>query len=75
MGTSGTLALAGNIIKSIKPIFNKPNSRKQKYYIEDNFLKFWFRYVYKNKSAIEIGNFEYVKNIIKDDFSNFSSKI
>ena len=64
-----------NIIKSIKPIFNKPNSRKQKYFIEDNFLKFWFRYIYKNKSAIEIGNYEYVKTIIKDDFANFSGKM
>ena len=64
-----------NIIKSVKPIFAKPNSRKQKYYIEDNFLKFWFRYVYKYKSAVEIANFDYLKNIVKADFSTYSSKI
>jgi hypothetical protein len=64
-----------NIIKSVKPIFAKPNSRKQKYYIEDNFLKFWFRYVYKYKSAVEISNFEYLKNIVRNDFSVFSGKI
>ena len=64
-----------NIIKSVKPIFAKPNSRKQKYYIEDNFLKFWFRYVYKYKSAVEIGNFDYLKNIAKNDFSTYSGKI
>jgi len=61
-----------SIIKSIKPIFAKPGSRTQKYYIEDNFLNFWFRYVYKNRTALEIGNYEYVKNIVKADFSTFS---
>ncbi len=61
-----------SLIKSIKPILAKPGSRTQKYYIEDNFLNFWFRYVYKNKTALELGNYEYVKNIIKSDFSTFS---
>ena len=61
-----------SIIKSIKPIFAKPGSRTQKYYIEDNFLNFWFRYVYKNRTALEIGNYDYVKKIVKDEFSTFS---
>lgn len=37
-------------------------------------MAFWFRFIYKNRSAIEIQNFEYVKNIIKRDFSVFSGK-
>lgn len=45
------------IIKSIRPILSKPGSRNQKYFIEDNFLSFWFRFIYKHRSAIEIGNF------------------
>jgi uncharacterized protein len=59
------------LIKSLKPIFAKAGSRKQKYYIEDNFLNFWFRYIYKNKTALEIGNYNYVKDIVKTDFSVF----
>jgi len=46
------------IIKKIKPVFSKPNSRVQKYAIEDNFLSFWFRFIYKYNSAVEIGNYE-----------------
>lgn len=61
-----------SIIKSIKPIFAKPGSRTQKYFIEDNFLNFWFRYIFKNRTALEIGNYAYVKNIVKADFSTFS---
>lgn len=62
------------IIKTIKPIFSKPNSRTQKYAMEDNFLNFWFRFIYKYQSAIEIENYDYVKSIIKDDFSTFSGR-
>lgn len=61
-----------NLIKSIKPIFAKVNSRNQKYFINDNFLNFWFRFVYKNLSAIEMNNFEYVKIIVDRDFATYS---
>ena len=49
------------LIKTIRPIFAKPNGRIQKYIIEDNFLSFWFRFIYKYQSAIEIENYDYVE--------------
>jgi AAA+ ATPase superfamily predicted ATPase len=63
-----------NIIKKIKPIFAKEGSRSQKYEIADNFLNFWFRFVYKYRSAIEIENYEYVKQIVERDFNLFSGR-
>ena len=42
------------IIKKVKPIFAKEGSRTLKYEIIDNFFHFWFRFIYKNRSAIEI---------------------
>jgi AAA+ ATPase superfamily predicted ATPase len=62
------------IISKHKPILNKPNSKQIKYFIKDNFLNFWFRYFYKNQSAIEIGNYAYVKKEIEQDFSTYSGK-
>lgn len=64
-----------NLIKRIKPIFAKPNTKTQKYEITDNFLKFWFRFIYKYQSAIEIENFDYVKDIIKSDFDTYSGNM
>jgi len=64
-----------SIIKKIKPIFAKEGSRSVKYEIIDNFFNFWFRFIYKNKSAIEIENYEYIKEIIKRDFSTYSGKM
>jgi AAA+ ATPase superfamily predicted ATPase len=63
-----------SIIKKVKPIFAKEGSRNIKYEIIDNFFNFWFRFIYKYKSAIEIENYEYVKSIVKRDFSTFAGK-
>jgi AAA+ ATPase superfamily predicted ATPase len=63
-----------NIIKSIKPINAKPNSKVQKYEIVDNFLSFWFRFVYKYQSLIEAENFTGLKEIIRRDIVAFKGK-
>lgn len=63
------------LIKKIKPIFSRPNGRQIKYAIEDNFLNFWFRFIYKYRSTIEIENHELVKNVVKRDYSTFVGKI
>jgi len=63
------------IIVKVKPIFSKPNSRTVKYFITDNFLCFWFRFVYKYRSAVEMGNLDYVKEVVQRDYKNFSGRI
>jgi AAA+ ATPase superfamily predicted ATPase len=60
------------IIKKVRPAFSKNNSRTIKYKIEDNFFNFWFRFIYKYRSAIEIENYDYVKDIVRRDYSTFS---
>jgi AAA+ ATPase superfamily predicted ATPase len=63
-----------SIIQKYRPIFAKENSRNQKYFINDNFLNFWFRYFYRHSTALAIGNFKYVKERIKEDFITYSGK-
>ncbi len=63
-----------NIIKSVRPIFARKNSRNQKYFINDNFLNFWFRFIYRHSSAVEIGNFMYLRNIVERDFDTYSGR-
>lgn len=78
MQTGGFLDRLENeygLIRKVRPILAKPNSRSVKYIIEDNFLKFWFRFIYKYRSAVEIGNLEYIKEIIKRDYTTYSGKI
>ncbi len=62
------------IIEKVKPILAKPSGRLQKYAIRDHFLSFWFRFIYKYYSALEIKNFDYLKQIVKRDFDTYSGK-
>ncbi|ADK79861.1 ATP-binding protein [Sediminispirochaeta smaragdinae] len=64
-----------NIVGKIKPIGAKPTGRIQKYCISDNFLKFWFRYVYKYRTAIENNNYEYIRNKLKETLKSYSGPI
>ena len=48
---------------------------KIKYKIEDNFLSFWFRFIYKYRSAVEIENYQLVKEIILRDYPTFVGPI
>jgi AAA+ ATPase superfamily predicted ATPase len=68
------LELEYSIIKKVKPIFAKDGSRTVKYEIIDNFFNFWFRFIYKYRSAIELENYEYVKKIVKRDYETYSGK-
>ncbi len=42
-----------------------------RYYLNDNFLSFWFRYVYRNLSTLEIANTSYLSQIIQKDWNNY----
>ena len=53
-----------DLINKNKPVGAKPTGKVQKYYIKDNFLKFWFRFVQNNRSALENNNYEYLKKYL-----------
>lgn len=63
-----------NIIKSIKPITGKEGSKIQKYEIEDNFLFFWFRFIYKYQTLVEAENFKALRYIIERDIDTLRGK-
>ena len=43
-----------------------------RYAISDPFLKFWFRFIHANKSAVEIENYEYIRKFVNRDFETYS---
>jgi hypothetical protein len=64
-----------SIIRKVRPFFAKPTGRTMKYEIVDNFLSFWFRFVFTNSSAVEIGNFDFLKAQVRQDYPTFSGKM
>jgi len=63
------------LITKLRPILSKPAVRNVKYRINDNFLNFWFRFIFRYRSAVELGNFDYVKTIIHRDYQTYSGLI
>lgn len=47
---------------------NPEKSKKGLYKIKDNFLAFWFKFVYPNKNFIEMDRIDFVMNKIKNNF-------
>lgn len=47
---------------------NPEKSRKGLYFISDNFVRFWFRYVYPYKGELELDNTQIVLDEIRKDF-------
>lgn len=64
-----TLIELGFVEKQV-PITEKnvERSRKGLYFISDNFLRFWFRYVYPYKGELELDNTQIVLDEIEKDF-------
>ena len=64
-----------SVIKKERPIFAKPDSRTVQYSLNDNFLRFWFRYVEKNRSMIEIQNFEGLLRLATKDYETYTGLV
>jgi len=56
-------------IEKINPIVEQKNTLNR-YKIKDNFLFFWFRYIYKKSNLIEIWKYDELINFILNDISN-----
>ncbi len=62
------------LIKKTRPIFAKKGSQTVRYEVSDNFLRFWFRYIERNITLIELGNYKGLAQIISDDYTTYSGK-
>ena len=58
------------IVSKIVPITEKDPARSRKglYIITDNFIKFWFKYVYPYKGELELNNMQIVLEILDKNF-------
>jgi len=62
------------LITKYKPLFATTNSNIR-YRLDDNFLIFWFRFVFKYNYMLEIDAFEALRQIIRRDYETFSGKM
>ena len=62
------------LISKMQPIYEKSSNKNVHYAINDQFLKFWFRFIYKYTHIIEAGGNDRLRTIVERDFSTFSGK-
>ncbi len=60
------------LIRKAKPIFSRSSTKLLRYVLEDNFLIFWFRFIFKNHSMVQIAAFTQLRNITLRDYNTFS---
>lgn len=61
-----------NIVSRHRAYMQPEGTKNVKYFIRDNFLTFWFRFIHKYRSAIEINNLDYVRDKVMADYNTFS---
>ena len=60
------------IVRKKRPVGAKEGSQTVRYEIQDNFFRFWFRYIHRYSSLIEIQNLPALEQIMTDDYQTFS---
>ena len=61
-----------SLIVKNKPMFSKPESRNTYWTIGDNFLRFWFRFIYPNQALIEMGKLDLLKLYVLNNYDQYS---
>jgi AAA+ ATPase superfamily predicted ATPase len=64
-----------SLISRSKPFFSKPESRNIHWKIGDNYLRFYFRFIYANQSLIETEKNDLLLEFILADYETYSGYI
>ena len=46
-----------------------------RYYVRDNFFKFWYKFIFPNQTPINLGNTKFVSDIIKQDLNVYIGRV
>lgn len=60
------------LISKSQPLFEKTPNKNVRYLIQDNFLRFWFRFFYKYSYIIQLDAYARLRDIVIRDYSTFS---
>ena len=70
-----TLENEYSLIYKHRPMWAKPTSQGVKFHIDDCFLMFWFRFIESNRSMVELGKFDLLRESIKRDYAQYSGLV
>ena len=62
------------ITEQIRPLLSKTESRNARFKIVDEYMLFYFRFIFPHQNLIELGNYDMLKQIILRDYETFTGK-
>ena len=60
------------LIEKLRPVLSKLNTKAVRYVLKDPFLKFWFRFIFRNQDLIELGQSEIIADEIRNNYETYS---
>ena len=60
------------LIAKNQPIFEQTSNKGCRYRLNDNFFRFWFRFVFKHQYLIQVGMFDELRLLVTRDYEVFS---
>lgn len=64
-----------SLISRQRPIFSKPRSRNARWSISDNYMNFWFRFIFPNQNLIELGRLDMLREYIDLNYEQYSGLV
>lgn len=61
-----------SLIQKRLPLLSKPGARNLRWFMSDNFLNFWFRFIYPYQSVIELEKYDLLNEYIKSHYIQYS---
>ena len=62
------------MVSRLKPLLAKPNSKVTTYEISDQFLRFWFRFVWPYQSLVERGQLSLLRQNMGQHYEQFTGR-
>ena len=60
------------IIEPVRPLCARPESRGVRWRIVDEYMRFYFRFIYANQDLIELGSYDALRERIERDYEPFT---
>ena len=70
-----TLEAEYSLIQKRRPLWAKPGSQGIRFYIDDCFLMFWFRFIESNRPLVELGKFDLLAELIYKEYPQYSGMV
>jgi len=62
------------LIAKNQPIFEQTSNKSCRYKLNDNFFRFWFRFVFKHQYLVQVRMFDELRGLVMRDYETFSGQ-